>query len=793
MERRAAHAAEEGARELPARDRARPGERLRDLSARARCYKSQGQWEEALADVRRRARPRARSRAQARASPRRSGDAQGRGRSRRRVPRARDGARRSTTNDPALQQEYAASIARAHRGRRERPRRRSGRRPRSSSSRSPRSYDGEHGLAYSAGALDIEPGHDRALQLYVYYARALGREDGALGSLPRLRAGQPRRRDGDRGAPSPSPPSYEGAGHFQRGHRDARAAARRAATPRRPRSSATSTRSRRGPSAERAARPAAGVPGSPATTPAASLREAAGVQRLAPQGRPRRPTSSRESSTPRRCSSSKGKKPEAYAKYKEVLESDPAHPEALSWVEDYLRTKRDYADSCATCCSRRAHRWPRTPTSTEARKERLREVAGLCEGNLRDIDGAIDAWKQLLAHRPHRRGRAAVADAPPREGAALGRPREPPRAGGDRRARPREEDRAREEARGRCRRRSGRTSAPPPRRGPASPTSRPRTSGPSATASKMFEKAGRIDPAARGHRRERRERSTDPVAQGEPARAPRRAARAARTIGRRRRGVRRGRRGAEERSKLWEAAERCFVGGGAVGPRGERRRSARAPHRATRSSRRSTRPRGGAPRQGRRPGGRRSRASSQATDLDPATEEYATQLSRALHRPDASGQTLVAAASRSAATSLTDKAKRVALRRQAANLYATQLGDKEGARETWLKVLEDGDDNEALEKLVDDAIERERSHRGHDAPPAPRQHHRRPRREGAHRAARGRAPRRGGRRRRHRHRALRADPRRSRRRPAVPPSRRSPTSKRRATTSPPPPTRSSAS
>ena len=38
-------------------------------------------------------------------------------------------------------------------------------------------YDGEHGLAYSAGALDIEPGHDRAVQLYAFYAHALARED----------------------------------------------------------------------------------------------------------------------------------------------------------------------------------------------------------------------------------------------------------------------------------------------------------------------------------------------------------------------------------------------------------------------------------------------------------------------------------------------------------------------------------------------------------------------------------------------------------------------------------------
>ena len=36
----------------------------------------------------------------------------------------------------------------------------------------------------------------------------------------------------------------------------------------------------------------------------------------------------------------KGKKPEAFAKYKEVLESNPSHPEALAWVEEYLRGRQ---------------------------------------------------------------------------------------------------------------------------------------------------------------------------------------------------------------------------------------------------------------------------------------------------------------------------------------------------------------------------------------------------------------------------------------------------------------------
>jgi hypothetical protein len=43
----------------------------------------------------------------------------------------------------------------------------------------------------------------------------------------------------------------------------------------------------------------------------------------------------------------------------------------------------------------------------------------------------------------------------------------------------------------------------------------------------------------------------------------------------------------------------------------------------------------------------------------------------------------------------------------AAQLSSTRTDEKETARDLWLKVLEDGDDKEALERLVDDAIDRE--------------------------------------------------------------------------------------
>ncbi|MDI3292140.1 hypothetical protein, partial [Polyangium sp. 15x6] len=87
----------------------------------------------------------------------------------------------------------------------------------------------------------------------------------------------------------------------------------------------------------------------------------------------------------------KGRKPQAYTKYREALKIDPANSEALSWVEEYLRQKRMFADLRDVLLAA-----SRVPTvSTETRKAQLRDVAGMCESQLRDIDTAIAAWKQL--------------------------------------------------------------------------------------------------------------------------------------------------------------------------------------------------------------------------------------------------------------------------------------------------------------------------------------------------------------------------------------------------------------
>ena len=230
-------------------------------------------------------------------------------------------------------------------------------------------YDGEHGLAYSAGALEIDPGHDRALQLYAYYARALQREDDvATRYLSYLHVNPVGAMAAD--ARWLLAASYEAAGQPEnaiqilealRAQGDAQATAK-----------LSDLYAQVGQSMPPVPPPLAGAAsarGGMSTDRVQGLLHAA--QTLASQG-------------------ARG---EAAKKYREVLESDPSHPEALSWVEDYLRTRRDYAALREILLA--AVGAPGQPV--EERKERLREVAGLCESTLRDADGAINAWRQLLS------------------------------------------------------------------------------------------------------------------------------------------------------------------------------------------------------------------------------------------------------------------------------------------------------------------------------------------------------------------------------------------------------------
>ncbi len=160
----------------------------------------------------------------------------------------------------------------------------------------------------------------------------------------------------------------------------------------------------------------------------------------------------------------------------------------------------------------------------------------------------------------------------------------------------------------------------------------------------------------------------------------------------------------QKTDKLWEAAERCFVAAG---------RWDRAAQGAVERAHAATNPKLQAQHFA-RAAEHFARAGDEAgvlgalersTDLDPTSDEHAQQLSErytALGKWAELVRLLVTRGDR-----LTDKAKRTAVRRQAAKLYQSQLGDAEAARETWWKVIEDGDDKEAIEHLIEDAVTRE--------------------------------------------------------------------------------------
>ena len=92
----------------------------------------------------------------------------------------------------------------------------------------------------------------------------------------------------------------------------------------------------------------------------------------------------------------KAKKNEAAAKFREVLAIEPANVEAIGFLEPFLRQSRKYPDLRDMLLAAGSD----ANADTEQRQGWLREVAGLCETQLRDVDGAIVALKELLALDP---------------------------------------------------------------------------------------------------------------------------------------------------------------------------------------------------------------------------------------------------------------------------------------------------------------------------------------------------------------------------------------------------------
>jgi tetratricopeptide (TPR) repeat protein len=553
-------------------------------------------------------------------------------------------------------------------------------------------YDGEHGLAYAAGALDLDAGHDRALQLFTYYARTLSRD----AELPTRQLAYITQNPN--GAMSVEARrglafTYEMNGQLPEAMAvlepirsvDAEAAQKLAELAQQ--------------GVVPSAMPQMQINVGPGAAGPAS--ETTGDAMMAPKrvsGMP--PDRLQGVLDAAQMLAGKGKKPEAYAKYKEVLESDPAHPEALAWVEDYLRSRRDYS-SLRDVLLASVRAVSGSHDTLETRKERLREVAGICEGNLRDIDGAVSALKQLLAldrsdHTAHQAltrileksqrwdDLANVLEAEANAAAEV-----ETKIGLEKKLAALHEQRRRDF--GAAAEAWARIALLAPEDDRAL-----------ATAAKLFEKGGQLEQAAqviadgadaledvvaKGQLLEKlgelREQLGDAAAAGDAYA---------------------GAAEAQKSAKLWENAERCY----AAAERWDRAAAA-----ATQCGQLAGEGKAEAQCYA-RAADHYFRAGDEATgierlegacDLDPTADDFATALVERYTAIEAWDKVVAFLSKRG--ERVTDKAKRVALRRQAAALYDTRLEDKEAAREQWLKVLDDGDDREALERLIDYAVERE--------------------------------------------------------------------------------------
>ena len=519
-------------------------------------------------------------------------------------------------------------------------------------------YPGEHGFSYSVCALELEPGHDRAIQLAIFYGQQLGR---AAEVAPRAAsylqvnpngplAGEARQVAGD-ARPAP--------------RLGAAAAGRPGPQP----AAATS----RGSSAPAPAGPAGGeeAPAVDVDAVAALLQEAEGLAR-------------------------RGKKSDAAKKYHEVLALEATNVEAIGYLESHLRQTRKFAE-LRDILQRAAQD---DAVDEDVRKGWLRELAGLCESQLRDLDGAVGAWQAILALDPTDEGsrgqlRRLLERAQRWDDVVVLLEQEAEQEA-DVEARithykqiAKLQEQKRKDPVG-----TGEAWAKIAALDTADETAL-------ATAIKWFEKAQRFDLAAQA--------IAENVAQveDEPARAA-----LFRKLGELRRSAGDAAGAGEafteaaslsEDAKAWELAEECFVSASAWeqaasaiearalladGARVQAELYALESDYLVRAGDEAT----------------AVQKLEQATELDPVNEELSTRLEQ---RYEAAGRVedLVGLFQRRA-EALSDRALRLRLRRRAAVIQREQLGDMDGARETLQAILAEDDDVEALEILATDAEER---------------------------------------------------------------------------------------
>ncbi|MCC6555218.1 MAG: hypothetical protein IT372_19825 [Polyangiaceae bacterium] len=558
-------------------------------------------------------------------------------------------------------------------------------------------YDGEYGLSYSTSALKAAPGHDRAMQLADHYAKQLNRTaelapryaaylqanpSGFMAAEARAKAAA---------AAPPPPPPVSGLGLPP-------------AMPGAPPLSPGMVQPggvQPGMIGGLGSQPGMGaMPGAP---PIESPSTSAGFPPAAsPAGRMPEMTGSGKVGSAdlgqlleeAQGESQKGRKPQALAKFREALKIDPANPEALSWVEEHLRQKRMYADLRDVLLA--ASRVP--SVSIDTRKAQLRDVAGICESQLRDIETAIGAWKQICQidrgdeqardqlRRLLERGGRWDELATVLEQEAMGTPDVEQKIALEKKLAALHEQKRKDpvaaaEAWARIANLS------------------PEDESALSTAVKLYEKGERFDLAAQviadtvSGITEKATRA--PLLQklgelrvklGDHAGAGDAYAEAAEAIG---------------QAKLWEQAEKAYLAAGrltdAANALDQRAQLSDGKQRAILHAQAADLMLKSGDLDG------SIARLEQAAEIDPANDTYAQALEEQHRRGDRLDDLVRYLLGR--ADKLGDKGRRVAARRTAADVQR-QLGDREGARDSLMLLLSDGDDAEALAKLVEDAADR---------------------------------------------------------------------------------------
>jgi Tfp pilus assembly protein PilF len=497
-------------------------------------------------------------------------------------------------------------------------------------------YPGEHGYSYSVCALEVAPGHDRAAQLALYYASQLGREAEVAPRAAEYLKANPQ-----------GPIAGEAR-------------------------SVLSQAMQSGVVDESLVDALAPPPDADSSAKVSALLEMA------------------------RAFARKGRKHEAAAKYRDVIGLEVSNEEAISFLEGYLRQTRKYGDLRDLLLS--AARDTNAPEDT--RKHWLRETAGLCETQLRDLPNAILSWKELVGlDREDDEARAQLSRLLERAGqwddlATLL----------EQEAEQTEDVEARLSLEKQVAKIHEQRRKDPVATGATwarIATLTPDDESALTTAVRHFERGERRDLAAQaiaehvGQVTDERARSAlfQKLGQlretlGEILPAGEAYAEGATLSG---------------APALWEAAERCFVQAEAWD---------QAATAADERAQATENPRAQAQLFATEAGylvkaGDEAGALirlEQATELDPANDQFASELEQRYQATEKTSE--LAAFLLKRADHLTDKPLRAQLRKRAAQLQREALQDMEGARMSLVQLLEDGDDAEALTLLADDAEER---------------------------------------------------------------------------------------